>query len=57
MRDYLEEALGMLKEKEANMWNRLHPDAQTKEEGEDDTPQQREQAIFFDPGHQHGGPI
>ena len=46
MRDYIEEVLGLLKEKKAKTWNQLHPDAETKEE--DDTPQQQKQAIFFD---------
>ena len=47
MRDYLKEVLGLLKEKKAKTWNQLHPDAETKEGG-DDTPQQQKQAIFFD---------
>jgi hypothetical protein len=47
MRDYVEEVLGLLKEKKAKTWNELHPDAETKEE-EGDTPQQQKQPIFFD---------
>ena len=47
MRGYLEEVLGLLKEKKAKTWNQLHPDAETKEE-EEATAQQQKQAIFFD---------
>ena len=45
MKDYLEEVLGLLKEKKAKTWNQLHPDDKRKEE---DHNNQQKQAIFFD---------
>jgi len=45
MRDYLEEVLGLLKEKKAKTWNQLHPDAEEKKN--DDTETQEKPVIPF----------
>ena len=49
MKDYLEEVLGLLKEKKAKTWNQLHPEAEKKEEDPDDGARvQQKQAVFFE---------
>jgi hypothetical protein len=52
MKGYLEEVLGLLKEKKAKTWNQIHPDAERKgEDRSDDSGDARNQqkpAIFFD---------
>lgn len=49
MKDYLEEVLGLLKEKKAKTWNQLHPDVERKEDDPNDgTRDQQKQAIFFE---------
>ena len=48
MKDYLEEVLGLLKEKKAKTWKQLHPDSEQEEEITNGTPKQEKQAIPFE---------
>ena len=47
MKDYLEEVLGLLKEKKAKTWNELHPDAERKESGGVTDEKQKPESPFF----------
>jgi hypothetical protein len=47
MKVYLEEVLGLLKEKKAKTWNQLHPDAERKEIGDMPDAQQKPADPFF----------
>lgn len=50
MKDYLEEVLGLLKEKKAKTWNELHPDAEKKEDkkgSDSDADNQKPESPFF----------
>ena len=47
MKDYLEEVLGLLKEKKAKTWNKLNPDAQRKEIDEDAINKEKPESPFF----------
>jgi len=53
MKDYLEEVLGLLKEKKAKTWNQLHPDAEKKKD--DDKEKQEKPANRSASGHHAGG--
>jgi len=46
MKDYLEEVLGLLKEKKAKTWNQLHPDVDSNRNDRDNGSNQQKQIPF-----------
>ena len=47
MKDYLEEVLGLMKEKKAKTWNQIHPDAEKKETEDSKKKQEKTETPFF----------
>lgn len=47
MKDYLEEVLGLMKEKKAKTWNQIHPDDEKKETNDSTEKQEKTEVPFF----------